>query len=284
MKIGVSSYSFLKYIKNEKCDYFKICDIAKEIGFDGIEFIDLDFSEFKITDDSLTMAAELKKYCKGIGLDIAAYTVGANFLKEDLAGEVKRLKKCVDVAKKLGAPTMRFDICWSLRKEYLYGYEDAINEFAPFICQVADYAEKKGIRVCTENHGQIFQAPERMEKLIKTVNHKNFGWLCDMGNFLCVDADPVKSCAIAAPYAFHVHTKDFLFKPCSSIKPEGFMETAQGNFIRGTVIGHGVVPVEQCVKILKKSGYDGWVSVEFEGMEENIPAIKSGFNFLKNII
>ena len=29
MKIGVSSYSFRKYILQTKCDYFKICDIAK---------------------------------------------------------------------------------------------------------------------------------------------------------------------------------------------------------------------------------------------------------------
>ena len=39
MKIGVSSYSFRKYILDTKCDYFKVCDIAKEIGFDGIKLI-----------------------------------------------------------------------------------------------------------------------------------------------------------------------------------------------------------------------------------------------------
>ena len=41
MKLGVSSYSFRKYILKEKCDYIKICDLAKEMGFDGIEFTDL---------------------------------------------------------------------------------------------------------------------------------------------------------------------------------------------------------------------------------------------------
>ena len=34
MKIGVSSYSFGKYIRETGCDYFKVCDIAKEIGCD----------------------------------------------------------------------------------------------------------------------------------------------------------------------------------------------------------------------------------------------------------
>ena len=37
----------------------------------------------------------------------------------------------------------------------------------------------------------------------------------------------------------------------------------------------------QCVRILKEAGYDKYVSVEFEGMEENIPALKAAFNYLK---
>ena len=42
MKIGVSSYSFSKYMKATGCNYIDICNLAKEIGYDGIEFIDLD--------------------------------------------------------------------------------------------------------------------------------------------------------------------------------------------------------------------------------------------------
>ena len=40
----------------------------------------------------------------------------------------------------------------------------------------------------------------------------NYGWLVDMGNFLCADDLPVHAVPIAAPYAFHVHVKDFLYK------------------------------------------------------------------------
>ena len=41
MKIGVSSYSFSRYMKHTGANYLKICDLAREMGFDGIEFIDL---------------------------------------------------------------------------------------------------------------------------------------------------------------------------------------------------------------------------------------------------
>jgi hypothetical protein len=42
MKIGVSSYSFAHHMANTGANYTDICKIAKELGFDGIEFIDLD--------------------------------------------------------------------------------------------------------------------------------------------------------------------------------------------------------------------------------------------------
>lgn len=284
MKIGVSSYSFSKHLAATQCGYIEICNIAKEIGFDGIEFIGLVNEKWGITGDPLKIAAEIREHCEKIGLDIIAYTIGANFLADDMKAEVERLKGCVDICAALGAPLMRHDVASKLKPIHMYGYEDAIEEMAPYIREVADYAESKGIKTCSENHGFIFQAPERVEELILAVNHKNYGWLCDMGNFLCADCDPAESVYIAAPYAFHVHAKDFIFKPAGERIPAGFITTAMGNGIRGTVVGHGVVPVEQCVNILKRAGYDKYLSIEFEGAEDNIPAIKAGFEYLKSIV
>ena len=60
MKIGVSSYSFSKYIRETGCDYFKVCDIAKEIGFDGIEFVGLE--NYTTRTDIIELAGEIKEY------------------------------------------------------------------------------------------------------------------------------------------------------------------------------------------------------------------------------
>ena len=79
------------------------------------------------------------------------------------------------------------------------------------------------------------------------------------------------------PYAFHVHAKDFLLKSGGCIDPgEGWFRSRGQNFLRGTVVGHGVVPVAQCIAILKTAGYDGWLSLEFEGHEDNLPALRHG--------
>ena len=281
MKIGVTSYSFSKYLTAGKCGYLKMCDIAKEIGFEGVEFINLRNEKWGETDDEFVIAERIRRHCADIGLEIISYTVGANLIAADIDREMKNLRHCVEVAEALGAPTMRHDVLYKLRENDTY--ESVISEIAPLINEISDYARSKGIRTCTENHGMVFQAPERVEALIRAVNNPNYGWLCDIGNFLCVDAEPLRSVEIAAPYAVHVHAKDFLFKQGGVERPSGFgITTAGGNFLRGTVLGHGVVPVKECISALKNAGYNGWVSLEFEGAEDNLQALKDGFANLKN--
>ncbi len=45
--------------------------------------------------------------------------------------------------------------------------------------------------------------------------------------------------------------------------------------------GHGVVPIRKCLQILRDAGYQGVVSYEFEGMEENLPALRSAIQFIR---
>ena len=280
MRLGVSSYSFAKHLAATKCGYTAICDMAKEIGFEGIEFINLKNEKWGEEDDEFVIAEKIRNHCKEIGLEIIAYTVGANFLSADIEAEMKKLKHCVDIANALGAPLMRHDVVYNLPEGVTY--LDVIPRIAPLINEISEYAKAKGIKTCTENHGFIFQAPERVKALIDAVNNPNYRWLCDMGNFLCTDSEPLESVKIAAPYTIHVHAKDFLFRSKDEIKPAGFgITTSGGNYLRGTVAGHGIVPIKACVDALKASGYDGWLSLEFEGAEDNIPAIKNGFQNLK---
>lgn len=284
MKIGVSTYSFEKYILATKCNYIEICDKAKEMGFDGIEFVNLDLKYWGITNDAMKTAKEIKDHCAKIGLDIIAYTVGVDLLCEDKEAAVAKLFQDIDVAEALGAPLVRHDVCYKLPCNHLYSWREAIKDMAPNIRRVTEYARSKGIKTCTENHGRILQAPERLEELIRTVNSDNYGCLIDMGNFLTVDKDPIEAIQILSSYAFHVHAKDFLFKDGEAGNPGKFMETGGGNFIRGTIIGHGVVPVKKCINILKKAGYDGYVSIEFEGLEDTLQALSLGLEYLRKNI
>ena len=285
MKIGGSSYSFENYRTKTGAGYFEICDIAKKIGFDGIEFTEIELDGMKECSDRTDCALKIKEHCDKIGLEIINYAVGANLLADDREAEIERLCGEVRIAKTLGVSVMRHDVCFAMPQKPLYNYREAIKEMVPSIRRVTEYAKGLGIRTCTENHGFIFQSPERVEELILAVGNENYGWLCDMGNFLCSDDDPIRAVAIAAPYAFHAHAKDFLFKSRGEgIKPEGFFETRGGNYLRGTVVGHGVVPIANCVRILQKAGYDGYISLEFEGAEDNMFALEAGYKYLRSVI
>ena len=278
MKLGVSSYSFSKYMKATGANYFEICDIAKRIGFDGIEFIDLSL-DVQPADSEIELAKAIRAHCESIGLEIVAYTISADFLKG--AEEVERVKAKVDVAAALGVRTLRHDATWNRETPW----REAIAKIADGIREVTVYAEEKGVRTCTENHGFVLQDAERIETLIQTVNHPNYGWLVDIGNFLCADEPSEHAVPIAAPYAFHVHVKDFIRKGMYDDNPgDGWIVTRNGNYIRGTIAGHGVVPVKHCLKLIHDSGYDGYVSYEFEGMEDNMTALERGYAFIRSVM
>ena len=278
MKIGVSSYSFSKYMNQTGADYFAVCDLAKKIGYDAIEFIDLSL-DVQPAASLMELAQAIRRHCEEINLPITAYTVGADFLRPN---EVQAVMEKVDIAQALGAKVLRHDAAWSLPEGM--DWRQLVEKIAPDIRRVTEYAAQKGIRTCTENHGYILQDAERVETLIRTVNHPNYGWLVDMGNFLCADDQPVHAVPIAAPYAFHVHVKDFLYKPADAENPgQGWFPSRNGSYLRGTVAGHGVVPIRRCLETLKKAGYDGVVSYEFEGMEDNLPALEAALSFLRGL-
>ena len=280
MKIGVSSYSFSQYINAGKMTQYDCVARAKEMGFSGIEFTDLQADGIEAR---LELAKKISEEAKRVGIEIIAYTVGANLYKEtetESNEEIERLKGQLEVAKALGAPLMRHDVCYQLGKS---GNSRSFDLMLPTIAKNAraltEYAETLGIRTCTENHGYIAQDSDRVERLFNAVAHDNYGILIDVGNFICVDEDPRLAVSRLVPYAIHVHAKDFDVGPT---KEGNRKNSSRGcNFWCGTAIGDGVIPVKKCLEILKRAGYDGYVSVEYEGEEDCIEGIAKGLNNLK---
>lgn len=81
-----------------------------------------------------------------------------------------------------------------------------------------------------------------------------------------------------------VHIKDFYYRPASSpYLGEGWFQTASGNYLRGAISGHGDINLYDIIHVIKQSGYDGYISIEFEGMEECKQATKISLNNVQNI-
>ena len=282
MKFSVSSYSYSSLVRSAEATEFDLIALAAQQGFDGIEFAEINPPA---GEKKTAYAKRLKEEAARCGIPIVAYCIGADFLR-DIDGEIARLKDEVDIAAALGVSVMRHDATGGYAKEIRNqrGFNNALPIIVRGYKEVTEYAKTKGVRTCIENHGFFCQDSVRIEAIINGVSDDNFGALVDIGNFLCADEDPAKAVGNVSPYAFHVHAKDFHFKKGTDFVPgEGFFMTRGGNYLRGAIIGHGAVPVQQCLKILKNAGYDGFVTVEFEGIESARTGVSWGLSTLKRI-
>lgn len=277
MQIAVSTYSFQSLIDSGQMSQLECVGKAKEMGFEGIEIMGLYHAS---QEDDFEYAARLGEHCRALGMPVVSFTVGANLLCENeaqLRAEIERLRGQIDLAVLLGAPRMRHDAAWGFGDlpRQGRGFDQVVGALADACREVTNYAATKGVDTMVENHGYFCQDSRRVEKLINAVGRESFGALCDIGNFLCADEAPAEAAGRLAPYVKYVHCKDFHFRPGDWDDPgAGFLRTRGGNFIRGAIIGHGNVPVRRCLRALRDGGYDGWVGIEFEGMEERLQAIE----------
>ena len=266
MQISVSSYSFAQLKK----DPVELIGLARELGFAAIEYTEVD----------MKTALRLREESERAGLPIICYAVGADFLQaKNVEAEAERLYRQVDIAAILGAHMMRHDASQGFQpfQAAHCGFAQALPELARGCRMVTEYAADKSVITLVENHGFFCQDSARVTALVGAVSHPNFAALVDIGNFLCADEDPAKAVGSLAPMALHVHAKDFHVKSGAEDNPgEGWFLSRGGNYLRGAIVGHGSVPVRQCLAGLKRVGYDGYVSIEFEGMEDCLTALRIG--------
>lgn len=282
--IGVSSYSFGSYF--EKLGAKGIMAKAKEIGFEAFEF-----AEFGNDDKAVLMekAKEYKDAAQEVGITVNMVAAGADMTNycggaKTLEEEIERIKGRVDFAEALGVTKMRHDIGWNYNGgSSLKNFFEGLPVFAKACLEITKYAEQKGIKTMFENHGFFVQGADRVMTLLEEVNHPNFGLLLDMGNFLCADDNHFNSVKVLAKYAFHCHAKDFFAKPYNStdVNEEEYFRTTGGTFLAGSGLGEGIVNPKRCMEILKDMGYNGDISLEYEGSEDNLSGIAKGFKVLK---
>ncbi len=281
MRFCVNSYSFGHYGSADELGLYGMIEKTAAFGFDGIEFIEGGWLD--VGEDELRRVGEAARKA---GLTVVSLCVGADLLNccdGDLDRETERLCRLVDKAACLGAGLMRHDVSGGVRgKTHGLGYAVVLPRLAEGCRRVTEYAAERGVRTMTENHGYFSQDADRVASLIDAVDSPNFGALLDLGNFMCADEDPVLSVSRLAPYAFHVHCKDFLYKKGTGFDPgAGWFRTRAGNYLRGTVVGHGEAGIPQSLGILKRNRYDGFLSLEFEGVEDNLTGIRMGLENMK---
>lgn len=286
MKIGLSTYSLLSAIKSGEMSVLGVIDWIKDNGGEHMEIVPYGFTLV----DNLALADDVRDKAGETGIALSNYSMPANFVQEterEFEGEVDRLKQHVDLLDRMGIRHMRHDVtAFTLppEKMTIRYFEDALPQIIEGSRRIADYADKFGITTTIENHGFSVQQSDRVQRVLQLVDRPNFKTTLDVGNFLCVDEDPLVGVKRNLPYASLVHFKDFYIRPYYRYPGGGdWFRSANGNYMRGAIVGQGDLPIPEIVKLIKASGYDGNVTIEFEGMEDCKVGSKLGMDYLRQL-
>ncbi|MFC0470529.1 sugar phosphate isomerase/epimerase family protein [Halalkalibacter kiskunsagensis] len=284
MKLGISTYSLLDAIKAGEMD---VLDVVQWIGDNGGEHMEIVPYGFSLV-DNLRLADAVCDKAKEVGIELSNYSMPANFVQyseEKFEEEVERVKQHVDLLARMDIKHMRHDVtAFTLppEKRTIDYFENSLPQIIEGSRRIADYAAQFGITTTIENHGMAVQHSDRVQRVLNAVDRPNFKTTLDIGNFMCVDEDPIIGVKKNLPYASLVHFKDFYFRPYDAHPGAGkWFETSNGNFLRGAIVGHGDIEIRKIIKLIKDSGYDGFITLEFEGMEECREACKVGMDNLR---
>lgn len=267
MKVGLSSYSFYGEMSTGRMTVLDAMRWAKEHGAVHFELVPL---EFNLLEDEALLESIVQQ-SQALDLALSNYAISADFIKNDFNSEVERVKQHVDVAHKLGVKRMRHDAASRPANEI--GLSNFISDLKPLTeaCrEIADYASQYGIVTSIENHGLYVQGSDRVLALVDSVDRPNFRLTLDIGNFVCTDENPLVAVSKCLPYASMVHLKDFYIRPPYYNPGTGWFQSAGGHYLRGAVLGQGDLDIPSILRLIKAAGYDGYLSLEFEGMENCI--------------
>lgn len=268
--IGISSYSFWGFQREDLRPLDVCIDHAARMGFDGLEIL---MRQLASTERGELM--KIKRRAFLAGLPLMGYSTHQGFLSPDpekRAAQVKHTTDCLEQAYQLGIPTMRVNSgTWGTSKSFdelmanrgmekpVDGHteEDAYGWVIEAYQKLAAEAAQRGVVMGLENHWGLGRTPEGVKRVVDAVDSPWLRVTLDTGNFL---EDPYDRLRELAPDTVLLQAK--------------------------TYFGGGVwytldLDYGRIASIMKEAKFDGWVSLEFEGKEDPLTAIPKSLELLR---
>jgi len=245
-------------------------DLFAALGMEGIEAICHDEYRSAIRPDiSAHELRELRDRAEGQGLRFAAITPYATDLNAEdpavAAAHQDLLFRAIDIAQELGAGCVR---AYAGRETGGPGRAERLRRLVEAVQRPASAAEKAGVRLGFENHfNTLGDSARGTVEVVRAVNHPAAGIVYDQSNLTMLGAESHwDAIPLQAPYLLHVHVKDMRFKAQVPEKTSGAVEALPPD-AKPTVslpVGEGDMPWKEILKELTRTGYDGWLSIEYE--------------------
>jgi len=273
MKLSVSAWCLEKKLfKNE----MSILDFIRLCNQNQVEYVELLDCFWKKEED----IQSVRKLLDELGMKVSAYSIGNDFVQQDENArrkEIETVKKGIDVACALGTKLLR--VFSGSPKEGI-SFDTASEWIISSLKECALYAEEKGITMVLENHGLFAGKGSQVKEIIEKVNSEYLKANTDLGNFLLVNEDPFKAVQELKDYVGFVHFKDF--KEVG--KDEFGYDAIDGRKYQGTIIGQGQVPMKEVVDFLHENGYDGFLSIEYEGVGDPVAETVESIKYTRSIM
>jgi sugar phosphate isomerase/epimerase len=252
-KISLAQWSFHTALFDKKMDNFQFIAKAKELGFDGVEYVNQFFADKA---ENIPFLDSLNAAVKSAGItnvlimiDQEGYLGDADSIKRDSA--IFNHKKWVLAAKHLGCHSIRVNAHGEGTAEQVSA------NVVKGLSALSDFAATHGINVIVENHGGYSSNGTWLADVMKKVGKPNCGTLPDFGNFCikregggmwegkCIEEyDMYKGVTEMMPFAKGVSAKSYDFDKNGN-------ETA--------------IDFKKMMDIVKQAGYTGFIGVEYEG-------------------
>jgi sugar phosphate isomerase/epimerase len=270
-RIAISTYSFWRFLENSKVPIEECIRQSAAMGFDAVEILHIQMNR-----EENDYLQSLKRIAITEGVDLCGLSIHQGFVSPDADVRKKNVDhtiKCIELAYKLGIPTMRLNTGrWGTTKDFdqlmkdrgmeprLPGYKDDEEAFKwviDSIQQCLKTAQDCGVLLALENHWGLGRTPQGLLRIVNAVNSPWLGVLMDTGNFL---EDPYDKQAQIAPKTVYVQAKTYY--------GGGIWYTLDLDYPR-------------IASILRKANYHGYIALEFEGKEDWRTAIPKSLGVLR---
>jgi sugar phosphate isomerase/epimerase len=227
----------------------EVIDKARSYGYDGVDFrgcageMDLwNLSEFSSQLDKTGVRLA------DAGLAVPCMSSSGRLLSdsdEARAESMENVARFVGIAERLGASYVR--VFGGHNRERTEAA--ARREAAEILDEMARDAANRGVSILVETHDDWI-ATDKLAWLLDAAAEPNIGAIWDINHpFRMAGESPGQSWDNLARYVRYVHVKD-------TRRTDGRNQPV--------LLGEGEVPVDEAVKLLLNSGYDGWYACEWE--------------------
>jgi L-ribulose-5-phosphate 3-epimerase len=166
------------------------------------------------------------------------------------------MENAIKRTKDLGSPILRVFAGWPSHNK-----EEQWNEMVRCMQVACLLADREGIVLAVENHnhGGFLQTSEDIHRIITDVDSEWLRLNLDTGNYI----DGWESIEKTLIYTVQVHAK------MMDIQKDGKDFTTD---------------YPAFIKLLREKNYRGFVSLEYEGEEDSLPAVARGVDFLRGLM